>query len=141
MLSRRRFIAGLLSPLITAAIIRPTSLKAQSAQEVVYLSPQQSDALLTHRPDIIVIDVRTEGEYNDGHLPDAVQINYFSPYFRSKVKELDRAKAYLIHCASGGRSQRALNIMRDEGFVQLYHMDGGYHGLMAYRESLAIEKN
>src|SRR5262245_63778876 len=51
----------------------------------------------------IVLDVRTKKEFDDGHIPGAVNIDYNSPAFAREVGRLDMNKVYLVHCAAGVR--------------------------------------
>src|SRR5205807_3518409 len=56
----------------------------------------------------VVLDVRTPDEFNKGHVPGALNINLNDPSFGKKVAELDKSKTYLVHCARGVRSARAV---------------------------------
>lgn len=116
MLNRRTFI--------TTAIcgVAATALPAHAAQEV---SAQQAYQLLQSRPDVVVLDIRTEREFRSGHIEGAINIDYFSRDFRQRVAELDGSKTYLMHCAAGGRSDASIRILRNAGLTDVYHMGGG----------------
>ncbi len=74
----------------------------------------------------IIIDVRTPGEYNSGHIENAVNVNYYDN-FEANIGTFDRNKTYLVYCGSGGRSRNAVNKMyNDMGFTKIYHMYQGY---------------
>ena len=73
----------------------------------------------------MVLDVRTAREFEAGHIPGAVNIDVNSPEFEKKVAELDKAKPYLVHCASGVRSVRACEKMNRMDFKQLINLQGG----------------
>ena len=76
--------------------------------------------------DTIVIDVRTASEIANGKLaPDALELDFYAPDFREKLDALDRDKKYLIYCRSGNRSGQALKIMREMGFKNARHLEGG----------------
>jgi rhodanese-related sulfurtransferase len=77
-------------------------------------------------PHFIILDVRTDGEYTQGHIQDALNIDYRSSDFSKKLEELDRNDTYLLYCASGGRSAKALEIMRELGFMNIYHLSKGF---------------
>jgi phage shock protein E len=81
---------------------------------------------------LLIIDVRTKEEYDREHFPKAKLINFFGPNFEKKLKELDKNKAYLLHCQSGGRSRGALKKMQELGFKEVYHLDGG---ILAWKKS------
>lgn len=74
---------------------------------------------------IVVIDVRTEGEFRHGHIPDAIHLNIFSPDFQQKIQELDKNKKYFIYCRSGARSAHACSMMGHMGFKELSNLYGG----------------
>jgi thioredoxin len=72
-----------------------------------------------------LLDVRTAGEFGGGHLPKATNIDFRSPDFATKIKELPKDKPVFVYCLSGGRSAQAAEIMRKEGF-QVTELQGGY---------------
>jgi len=74
--------------------------------------------------DFIILDVRTPSEFAEGHIYNAFNIDYLSPTFKENLTELDKNKTYVIHCRSGGRSSKALMIMDELGFRNLYDMGG-----------------
>jgi len=75
-----------------------------------------------------VIDVRTTEEYDEGHIPDALNFNINGDSFNTTIGILDRNLSYLVYCKSGGRSGNARNMMIDMGFMEIYNMIGGFSG-------------
>jgi len=74
----------------------------------------------------VVLDVRTQKEYDAGHIPGAVLIDWNSPEFEKKVAALDKEKTYLVHCAAGGRSAKAIDALVRSGFQgKLVNLAGG----------------
>ncbi len=71
-----------------------------------------------------VIDVRTPGEFREGHVAKAWNIDFTAPDFREKVAKLERNRPYALHCKSGGRSGRATKLMHQMGFKFLYDYSG-----------------
>jgi phage shock protein E len=74
----------------------------------------------------VVLDVRTQKEYDAGHIPGAVLIDWNSPDFEKKVAALDKEKTYLVHCAAGGRSAKASGKLGTLGFKNVFNLEGGY---------------
>lgn len=73
-----------------------------------------------------LLDVRTAGEYQQVHLPNALQADWTqSAEFTERVKYLDKNKPVLIYCASGGRSGQAGQWMVQQGFTQVTNLAGG----------------
>ncbi|WP_038028838.1 rhodanese-like domain-containing protein [Thermonema rossianum] len=73
----------------------------------------------------VVLDVRTPEEYSEGHLPNAQLLNFYDDDFRSKLQQLDKDKTYYVYCRSGGRSSRAVALMKELGFKKVYNLKGG----------------
>lgn len=74
----------------------------------------------------IILDVRTPKEYAEGHVNGSVNINYFDKNFEDQVGKLDSTKPVYVYCHSGGRSSKAMNVMKGEGFATIYNLTGGY---------------
>lgn len=75
---------------------------------------------------VIVIDVRTEDEFQEGHLEGAMQHDYYeTASFKAFLEGLDKSKTYMIYCRSGGRSGTTLDMMAQMGFGKVYNLDGG----------------
>ncbi len=81
--------------------------------------------------DFVVLDVRTPGEFSDGHIENAINVDYNSETFRKELEKLDKSKTYLMHCRSGNRSSKAIPTMEELGFLKVYHMDDGMNGWKA----------
>lgn len=77
--------------------------------------------------DAVVLDVRTPKEFAEGHVPGAMNVDLNDPKFSQKVGDLDKSKTYLVHCASGVRSERAARKMAGMGFTNLFDFHGGFH--------------
>lgn len=73
---------------------------------------------------VVIIDVRTPEEFNQEHIKNAANIDYYSDNFKEDLNKLDKSKIYVIHCRSGARSSKALEIMRELGFREVYNMGG-----------------
>ena len=74
----------------------------------------------------VVLDVRTEGEFDEGNIPNAINIDiYKGQGFIYKLEELDKSKTYYVYCRSGARSGQACKIMNELGFEKAYNLVGG----------------
>lgn len=86
-----------------------------------------------------LLDIRTIQEYNEGHLKDAIQKDfYLTDSFTQYLQSLDKNKKYLIYCRSGNRSGKALAQMKDMGFTNVADLEGGIGAWTA--ANLPIEK-
>lgn len=100
---------------------------AQPAAQVQNVKADQFEKLRKDKSNV-VLDVRTPAEYANGHMPGAVNIDFNAPDFEKKVKELDKEKTYLVHCAGGVRSAKAAAKMLKLDFTKLYNLEEGMKG-------------
>jgi thioredoxin len=80
---------------------------------------------ITELPDAPIIDVRTPGEFSQGHLKNAVNYDISTNEFANQIASLDKSKPVLIYCLSGSRSTYAVSYMKSQGFKQVYELNGG----------------
>lgn len=74
---------------------------------------------------VILLDVRTAGEYAAGHIEGALNIDVEGMTFEGEIKQLDKTKTYAIYCQSGRRSRIAAETMTNAGFTKLFNLDQG----------------
>ena len=80
----------------------------------------------------VIVDVRTPDEYKDGHLANAVNMNWNDDAFGQQIKSLDKNAPVFVYCYAGGRSSAAAKELRKQGFKEVYDMKGG---ISAWREA------
>jgi len=83
------------------------------------------EAILTNS-EIQLIDVRTPKEYEEGHIENAVLIDFFLEDFSTKIQELDKDKPVYLYCKSGGRSGKSSKILAELGFTEIVDLKGGF---------------
>ena len=89
---------------------------------------QPAEALALHQrtPGLFVLDVRTPAEFASGHIPDAHLIPLDE--LEDRLRELPpKDAAMLVHCAAGGRSTSACEMLGQQGYTQLMNLVGGMH--------------
>jgi rhodanese-related sulfurtransferase len=92
------------------------------------LDAKAASALIAARKgdkDFVLLDVRTPGEFSGGRIAGAVNVDFQAPDFKERLGGLDTSKAYLVHCAVGGRSKKAAEAMTAAGFGTVYDLLGG----------------
>lgn len=78
--------------------------------------------------DVLVLDVRSPGEYKGGHIPDAHHA--FVAHLDETINELDRSKTIATYCGSGYRASIAASILKKNGFEKVVNVPGSW---MAWR--------
>ncbi len=74
---------------------------------------------------IVILDVRTPGEFAGGHIEKAINLDLSAPEFKRRLEKLDPDKTYIIYCHSGNRADLALRTMTAMGFGKVYSISGG----------------
>ena len=122
----------ILTPLLVASVLGFLPVNAEPSKKkaggILHVNAREAAQLLSHKDEKkrpVIIDIRTSGEFKEGHLEGARQIDFLEDDFAARVRKLDRARPYLIHCRSGGRSSRSLALWNKLGFKKVYHLDGG----------------
>ncbi len=67
----------------------------------------------------IILDVRTTGEYQTGHIKSSVNISLGT--LRERYTELDSTKTYITTCSHGLRSVKAQSLLKERGFTHVYN--------------------
>lgn len=89
----------------------------------------------------MVLDVRTDKEYNAGHIAGATQIDFYSDNFEAEIDKLDKNRPVYVYCRSGGRSGKTMNMMKEKGFTLVYNLDGGMMAWEAAGQPVEKESN
>ena len=119
---------GFLSaPVLYGQAAEPAEKPAE-AEAVTVVKAEKLMDVLKADPKIVIVDIRTPAEFEEGHLPKATNINFMSDEFTEELGKLDRDKTYLMHCKSGGRSTASLEIWKKLGFKKILHLDTGIVG-------------
>jgi rhodanese-related sulfurtransferase len=80
---------------------------------------------------VVIIDVRTAGEFNEGHIANAINIDVESMRFEAEIAALDKDVTYALYCRSGNRSSIAAGKMSDAGFTSILNAQVGFIDLVA----------
>ncbi|MFT5237963.1 MAG: rhodanese-related sulfurtransferase [Flavobacteriaceae bacterium] len=82
---------------------------------------------LANDADPVIIDVRTEAEVAEGHIPLMKHLDIYNPAgFMDAAKQMDTSKNYYVYCRSGARSAQACAILNSLGFKNTYNLMGGF---------------
>jgi rhodanese-related sulfurtransferase len=107
-----------------ASLFLLSSCQAQGVKSTK-LDPNNFENKLNSTKDKVLVDVRTPDEFAEGHLVNAVLIDFFSDDFKAQAGKLDKTKPVFVYCGTGKRSGNASKILIELGFTQVYDLDGG----------------
>lgn len=88
------------------------------------LTAKAFDQRVSELPDLQIVDVRNPGEVAAGSVPNAIEIPVGQ--LPARLGELDPAKPTVVYCAGGYRSSVAASLLRNNGFVDVSDILGGY---------------
>lgn len=110
--------------LFTVTTLVVSCSNGQNQSEKTSLSAIEFSEKTKQIADAQIVDVRTPQEFEQGHIENALNLNWNGSEFENQLATLDKSKPVFVYCLSGGRSGAAVSKMRDEGF-QVYEMPGG----------------
>jgi rhodanese-related sulfurtransferase len=85
------------------------------------ISPKELD----QKKGIVLLDVRTDKEYEQGHVPGAVHIPYSE--IGERIKKLKKDKELVVFCQNGSKSIWAIKRLMGMGYKNLSNLKGGYN--------------
>ncbi len=78
---------------------------------------------LDNKDDIFILDVRSQGEYSEGHIKGATLIPMNQ--VKKNLDKIPKDKDVVVLCAVGGRSSAATKFLVKAGYTNVYNMPGG----------------
>lgn len=81
----------------------------------------------------VLLDVRSHQEYNEEHLPGAININIYDLKKEITDKIKNKETTIVVYCSCGVRSKKAKEILEELGYTEVYNLK---EGLYCYRKEL-----
>lgn len=102
--------------------------------KVKNVSAEEAYKLIKENKDVVILDVRTKEEFENGHIPGAKLIPV--QVLGARINELEeyKEKPLLVYCASGGRSPRAVETLVENNFTEINHLS---RGIMTWRYDIS----
>ena len=139
---KKRLIFSIVILLISSFIHIPIiSVKAQSYTSISVNEAHNMINNSTLYPDLLILDVRTQGEYDDGHICNATLIPVTE--LESRISEIESYvdTEILVYCRSGSRSATASQILVDNNFTKVYNMLGGFTTWVSFNYEYCPDTN
>ena len=100
------------------------NVNRQNTQQPQTISASQFKAAI-EKPGVQILDVRTAGEYQSGHIQNALQANWNdAKEFQDRTQHLDKSKPVYVYCQAGGRSAAAQSFLTEKGYT-VVNLEGG----------------
>lgn len=102
-------------------------LIAEARTRIKEVTPADVRRLREQRPDVAVVDVREDREWNLGHVRGAMHMSRGT--LEQKIEQtVPRDREVVLYCASGNRSVLAADMLRQMGYANVSSMSGGFRG-------------
>ena len=122
---RKRFLMNIIQ-LTNRAFIVSQNLCIFTKNTIMNLTQEDWVSQFEADENAVILDVRTEAEFNEGIIANAINIDiHLGQGFISEIEALDKTKNYYVYCRSGMRSAKACEIMNELGFENAYNLVGG----------------
>ena len=98
----------------------------QNEQEAVYvnITAEEAKKIMDTETDYVILDVRTQEEYDQGHIPGAIVIPDTEIKARAEEVLPDKDEMILVYCRSGRRSKKAAQILAELGYTNILEFGG-----------------
>ncbi len=103
-----------------------TTTPATTSNSVGYeqISGEEAKRLMDTEKDYVIIDARTESEFEDGHIEGAILIPEYEIEQRAEKELPDKDQLILVYCRSGRRSKIASQALADLGYTNVKEFGG-----------------
>ena len=116
----------LLFLLLGVMLLTACGQTAETVQEAVFVSitAEEAKEIMDTGEGYLILDVRTQEEYDEGHIPGAVLIPNTEIETRAEEELPDKDQRILVYCRSGRRSKLAAQILSDLGYTNVKEFGG-----------------
>ena len=85
----------------------------------------ESDFVEIQDSDYILIDVRTQDEFDLGHIDSAINLDFYSDTFQNEILSLPKNEKIVLYCRTNNRSSKTATILKQNGFRNILVISGG----------------
>ena len=95
-------------------------------QEAVYLNitAEEAKEIMDSEEGYVILDVRTQEEFDQGHIPGAIQISHEEIAEKAEEVLTDKDQLILVYCRSGRRSKIAAEALVELGYTNIREFGG-----------------
>ena len=97
----------------------------------------QQELLAADTSHLIIVDVRTAEEFQQGHVPNAINVPLSEIIDNPDILISAKSKAIVLYCRSGYRAGKAAEALHKSGYLNLSHLEGDMQGWL--KAGLSVE--
>lgn len=112
--------------MLTMILLTACGQDKENKQETMYvnITAEQAKGIMDTREDYVILDTRTEEEYNEGHIPGAILIPHDQIQEKAEAVLTDKDQLILVYCRSGRRSKLASADLVELGYTNIKEFGG-----------------
>jgi rhodanese-related sulfurtransferase len=118
---KKRLFAVLMAALTLSAC---TAEKTSENAGYMCITPQEAKKIMDTQEGYVILDTRTEEEYETGHIPGAIVISHEQIKEKAEQVLTDKDQLILVYCRSGRRSKLAAQDLVDLGYTNVKEFGG-----------------
>jgi rhodanese-related sulfurtransferase len=112
-----------------AVAVVDTAAESGASAGLVHVAATEAASIIDNPPaDLVILDVRTQEEFDEGHIEGAVMLDFYREDFAAELAKLDPDVPYVLYCRSGNRSGRTIELMEGLEFQNVSDVEGGIIG-------------
>ena len=109
--------------IVVLSLIFIFSCELLNSPEINIIS--ESDFVEIQDSDYTLIDVRTQDEFDLGHIDSAINLDFYSETFHNDILSLPKNETIVLYCRTNNRSSKTANILKENGFKEIAVLEGG----------------
>ena len=109
--------------IVVLSLIFIFSCELLNSPEINIIS--ESDFVEIQDSDYTLIDVRTQDEFDLGHIDSAINLDFYSETFQNDILSLPKNETIVLYCRTNNRSSKTANILKENGFKEIAVLEGG----------------
>ena len=109
--------------IVVLSLIFIFSCELLNSPEINIIS--ESDFVEIQDSDYTLIDVRTQDEFDLGHIDGAINLDFYSETFQNDILSLPKNETIVLYCRTNNRSSKTANILKENGFKEIAVLEGG----------------
>tara|TARA_B100000212_G_scaffold292312_1_gene234282 strand:+ start:136 stop:528 length:393 start_codon:yes stop_codon:yes gene_type:complete len=109
--------------IVVLSLIFIFSCELLNSPEINIIS--ESDFVEIQDSDYTLIDVRTQDEFDLGHIDGAINLDFYSETFQNDILSLPKNETIVLYCRTNNRSSKTANILKENGFKEISVLEGG----------------
>ena len=112
--------------LLAILVLTACGQDKENKQEAAYvnITAQQAKEIMDSQEGYIILDTRTQEEYDEGHIPGAILIPYDEILEKAESMLTDKDQLILVYCRSGRRSKLAAEDLQKLGYTNIKEFGG-----------------